>query len=188
MSELSSVCVFCGSKTGRDSRHTGAARQLGQRIAAEGCELVYGAGSIGLMGIIANSVSDAGGRVAGIIPQFLDEWEVGRRHSDEFVVTDSMHQRKQLMSERADAFIVLPGGLGTLDETFEIVTWKQLRLHDKPIVILNVAGYWDRFVTLVDGMVAEGFVAEKHRQLFTIVDQVDEVFPTIRKLVAEKET
>jgi len=183
MNDIRSVCVFCGSKPGADEAYAEAARQLGQRIAAEGCELIYGGGDVGLMGIVADGVSHAGGRVVGIIPQFLDDWEVGRRHSDEFHVTDSMHARKERMAERADAFVVLPGGLGTLDETFEIITWKQLRLHAKPIAILNVAGYWNHMTSLIDHMVEAGFVAAEHRNLYSVVDRVDDVFPELRRTI-----
>lgn len=180
---LKRVCVFCGSQSGADPGFAETATNLGRTIADEGCELVYGGGEIGLMGTIADAVSLAGGRVVAIIPQFLDDWEIGRRHSDEFVVTDGMHDRKAMMADRADAFIVLPGGLGTLDETFEIITWKQLRLHDKPIVVLNDGGYWSPLVALVDATVKAGFAAASHRRLFQVVDSVDEVFPVIRRAI-----
>jgi len=178
---LKRICVFCGSKSGLDSRYGNTATALGHAIAAADCDLVYGGGGIGLMGQVADAVADAGGKVIAIIPKFLDDFEVGRRNSDEFVVTGSMHERKALMADRADAFVVLPGGLGTLDETFEIITWRQLGLHDKPIIILNVEGYWSSFVELVDRMIAEGFVAEKHRELFEVVSDVDEVIPAIHR-------
>lgn len=183
--DLKAICVFCGSRNGSSHVYAEAARDLGDAIASAGCDLVYGAGGIGMMGVVADAVAGAGGRVVGIIPRFLDEWEVGRRHSDEFVVTGSMHERKLIMSERADAFVVLPGGLGTLDETFEIITWKQLRLHDKPIVIVNVEGYWNGFVDLVDSMIDQGFVDPRHRELFSVVDSVDAVIPKIRELIAK---
>lgn len=178
---LKAVCVFCGSKSGSDSRYAETAEALGRQIVKERCDLVYGGGSIGLMGIVADAVADAGGRVTAIIPKFLDDFEVGRRNSDEFIIVESMHERKAMMADRSDAFIVLPGGLGTLDETFEILTWKQLRLHAKPTVILNAGGYWTPFIDLVDSQIANGFVAEAHRDLFSVVETVDEVFPAIRE-------
>lgn len=185
MPDFTSVCVFCGSKPGDGEAYASAARDLGQRIAAEGCELVYGGGDVGLMGIVADAVSGAGGHVAGFIPRFLDEWEVGRRHSDEFHITDSMHERKERMADRADAFVVLPGGLGTLDETFEIITWKQLRLHTKPIVLLSVGGYWTHMTALIDHMIGAGFVSANHRALFSVVEHVDEVFPELRRTLGK---
>lgn len=176
-----SVCVFCGSKSGHDSAHADLADALGKGIVEAGGELVYGGGGIGLMGRVADAVTDAGGRVVAIIPKFLDDFEVGRRDSDEFIITESMHERKALMADRADAFVVLPGGLGTLDETFEIITWKQLGLHDKPIIILNEGGYWDGLIDLIDRTIAGGFVAEKHRDLFTVVDRHQDVIATIER-------
>lgn len=177
---LQRICVFCGSKAGTDSRNTDTARALGRAIVDAGCELVYGGGGIGMMGILADSVAEAGGRVIAIIPQFLDDWEVGRRQSDEFIITESMHERKAMMAEKADAFVVLAGGLGTLDETFEIITWKQLGLHDKPVIILNERQYWQGFIDLVDRMIGEGYVADKDRELFAVADSVDDVMPLIR--------
>ena len=177
------VCVFCGARPGRDSVFAETAAALGRRIAEEGWNLVYGGGEIGLMGTVADAVSDAGGRVSAIIPKFLDEHEVGRRHSDEFIVTESMHERKYKMAEQADAFVCLPGGLGTLDETFEILTWRQLGLHDKPIIIVNVGGYWSPLVAMIDSVIEKGFAKQDDRELFSVVDGVDQVFPEIDRLL-----
>ena len=176
MAAVTSVCVFCGSRTGNDSRYEEAARALGHEIAARGMRLVFGAGSIGLMGIVADAAAKAGGEVVGIIPEFLERLEVGRTESDQFIVTDSMHSRKQRMFEMSDAFISLPGGLGTLDETFEIITWRQLKLHDKPIVVWDVAGYWKPFAALVDATIENGFSAPENRTLFTLAETLDDVF------------
>ncbi|MEQ8666068.1 MAG: TIGR00730 family Rossman fold protein [Rhodospirillales bacterium] len=180
---LKMICVFCGARPGCDSVYGDAADALGRRIVEEGCGLVYGGGEIGLMGMVADAVSGAGGHVSAIIPRFLDEHEVGRRHSDEFIVTESMHERKFKMAELADAFVCLPGGLGTLDETFEILTWKQLGLHDKPIVVVNIAGYWSPLAAMVDSVIENGFAKAADRDLFSVVDGVDDVFPELRRML-----
>ncbi|NQV44373.1 MAG: TIGR00730 family Rossman fold protein [Rhodospirillales bacterium] len=179
MTSVMSVCVFCGSRTGNDSRYAEAARALGHEIASRGMRLVFGAGSIGLMGIVADAAAQAGGEVVGIIPEFLQRLEVGRTESDQFIVTDSMHSRKQRMFEMSDAFISLPGGLGTLDETFEIITWRQLKLHDKPIVVWDVAGYWKPFRALVDATIENGFSAPENRDLFTLAESLEDVFAAL---------
>jgi len=176
MSSISSVCVFCGSRTGNDSRYADAARALGREIGARGMRLIYGAGTIGLMGIVADAAAEAGGEVVGIIPQFLEKLEIGRTQSDEFIVTDSMHSRKQKMFEMSDAFISLPGGLGTLDETFEIITWRQLKLHDKPIILWDVDEYWGPFEVLVNATIKGGFSAPENRELFEMADSLDDIF------------
>lgn len=131
------------------------------------------------MGVVAQSVLDSGGQVTGIIPDFLDRAEVGKTDLTELIKTETMHDRKAIMAERSDGFVVLPGGLGTLDETFEILTWKQLQLHNKPIVLVNVEGYWDHFVHLVEHQVREGFVRERYLQFFRVVDTVEEVVPAL---------
>jgi hypothetical protein len=148
-------------------------------LAEAGIRLVYGGGAVGLMGVVAQSVLDSGGQVTGIIPDFLDRAEVGKTNLTELIKTETMHDRKAIMAERSDGFVVLPGGLGTLDETFEILTWKQLQLHNKPIVLVNVEGYWDHFVHLVEHQVREGFVRERYLQFFRIVDTVEEVVPAL---------
>lgn len=175
MASVKRLCVYCGSSDGVDSIYREAASRLGQILAAAGIELVYGGGRIGLMGLVANAALKAGGRVTGIIPAHLHDAEVGHHGVSELIVVGSMHERKQLMFEMSDAFAVLPGGLGTLDEAFEIITWKQLRLHDKPIVIVDVAGYWQKLRELIDHIIVSGFAAPRTRQLFRFVSGVDEV-------------
>ena len=170
-----SVAVFCGSKPGRDARHLATATSLGHGLAARGMQLVYGGGRIGLMGAVAEAVRGAGGDVIGIIPDFLMKLEVGDTRST-LEVTDSMHTRKRRMFDLADAFVTLAGGLGTLDETVEIITWKQLRLHDKPILILSENGAWDGLSAMIDDFVADGFAAADSAKLFTIVRSVEELF------------
>jgi len=134
------------------------------------------------MGMLADAVSNGGGEVIGIIPKFLDQLEVSRRDCTELIVTDSMHSRKQRMAEMADGFVILPGGLGTLDELFEIMTWRQLGLHDKPIVVVNIDGYWASLTSLLDDIVEENYARPEHRDLLRIVETVDDVLPAMAKM------
>jgi len=181
MTSIRSVCVYCGSSLGANTRHAEAARQLGAELAGRGIRLVYGGGRIGLMGQIADAVLAAGGEVIGVIPEHLQVAERGHRGVTELRVVASMHERKNLMFELSDAFIILPGGFGTLDEAFEMLTWRQLQMHDKPILFLNVDGYWDPLNELVDHFIREGFVRESGRRLFTVVTRVEDVIPTLRR-------
>jgi hypothetical protein len=148
-------------------------------LAQAGIELVYGGGRVGLMGLVADAVLASGGRVTGIIPRHLHEREVGHVGLSDLVVVDSMHERKRRMFEMSDAFAVLPGGLGTLDETLEIITWKQLALHDKPIVIVDVAGYWTTLFALIRHTVASGFASHDAPRLYDVVARVEELLPAL---------
>ncbi|MCP5150930.1 MAG: TIGR00730 family Rossman fold protein [Chromatiales bacterium] len=159
------ACVFCGSRLGADPAYAACASRLGALLAERGIRLVYGGGGVGLMDTVASATLAAGGEVTGVIPQFLERREVGKVGLTEMVVVDSMHERKRRMFERADGFVILPGGVGTLDEAFEIVSWRQLRLHDKPIVLLDVGGYWAPFVALLDGIIDGGFAPAETRDL-----------------------
>jgi uncharacterized protein (TIGR00730 family) len=179
MRQIKSVCVYCGSSSEVDPRHREAAARLGARLARHGVTLVYGGGRIGLMGLMADACLQGGGQVIGIIPEFLRSREVGHGAVTELVVVDNMHARKQAMFERSDGFVILPGGLGTLDEAFEVLTWKQLRLHDKPIVVVDVAGFWRPFTALIDHVIREGFAAPAMRQQFQLVDDVEAVLPAL---------
>jgi uncharacterized protein (TIGR00730 family) len=167
---LRAVALYCGSLTGRDPRYREAAETFGRTLAGRGLDLVYGGGSVGLMGIAANAALAAGGVVVGVIPQFLLDREVGHGGVTELVVVSSMHERKSIMAARADAFVALPGGVGTLEELFETWTWTLLGLHAKPCGVLNVAGYFDPLLAFLDRMVAEGFVAPEHRDLLQVDD------------------
>ena len=179
MTKISSLCVFCGSKTGADPAYEAAARRLGELMAERGITLVYGGGRIGLMGVVADAIMAGGGRVIGVIPEFLKDMEVGNDAVSEQIVTESMHERKTRMFELSDGFVVLPGGLGTLDETLEIVTWKQLRIHSKPVVVLNTGGYWSALADLVRSTIDGGFAHPAVEELFTMVDEPDDVFEAL---------
>jgi uncharacterized protein (TIGR00730 family) len=165
VTNLQSICVFCGSSRGARPEYLEAAQAMGRAIAQRGLTLVYGAGNIGLMGALADAALAEGGRVVGVIPQSLVEWEVAHEGLTERYIVGSMHERKAMMADRADAFIALPGGLGTFEELFEILTWAQLGLHRKPFGLLNVAGYFDALLALLDNAVAERFLRPEHRGL-----------------------
>ncbi len=162
------VCVFCGANTGIDPAHREAAIALGRRLAARGQELVYGGGQVGLMGVLADAVLGAGGRAIGVLPEILATKELAHPGLTEMRIVPGMHARKALMMELTDAFVALPGGFGTFDELFEAITWAQLGIHAKPIGVLDVAGYFDPFVRLVDGGIAAGFIRPEHRGLLVV--------------------
>lgn len=187
MTEITSLCVFCGSKTGQDPAHQLAARRLGEIMAERNVKLIFGGGRIGLMGVVAEAVLDGGGEAIGVIPEFLKDLEVGDDSVTEQIVTGSMHERKNKMFELSDGFVVLPGGLGTLDEALEIITWKQLRLHSKPIVVLNTGGYWSVFGDLVRRAIDGGFAHPAVEELFTMVDGADDVFKALAEAPEPKE-
>lgn len=181
MEPISSLCVYCGSAVGADPVYRDSAVRLGRIMAENRIRLVYGGGRVGLMGVVADSVIAHGGTAVGVIPEFLETREVGHRGVSELQIVDSMHSRKNLMFEQSDAFAVLPGGFGTLDEAFEIITWRQLQLHDKPIVLINVADYWRPLLDLADHVIRQGLARPECRDLFTVVSDVDEVLAAIRR-------
>ncbi|WP_025899159.1 TIGR00730 family Rossman fold protein [Sneathiella glossodoripedis] len=180
MTNITSLCVYCGSKMPADKAFAEAARELGLELGRNNIQLVYGGGHVGLMGITADATLEAGGQVIGIIPGHLHDIEVSHENLTELHVVDSMHTRKMMMFDRSDAFVVLPGGLGTLDETFEMITWRQLKLHDKPIILVDYKGYWTPFLQLIDHMIEAGFVEPAAKEYFTVVQQLDEVLPTLK--------
>ena len=170
---MKKLCVFTGAATGSDPRFADAAHQLGQILASRNLGLVYGGGKSGLMGKIADAVITADGHITGIIPKFLDNVEIAHRGLNNLHVIDTMHERKNMMYEIADGFIIMPGGLGTLDETMEIITWRQLGLHRKPIIIANLHGYWDHMLLLFQNIIDEGFMHHGHTGHFEYVDDMD---------------
>ncbi|MBL8832716.1 MAG: TIGR00730 family Rossman fold protein [Rhodospirillales bacterium] len=180
MTKLNSVCVYCGSSNDGNPSHRTDANRFGGQLAAAGIALVYGGGRVGLMGAVADGAIAGGGTVVGIIPEHLMRAEVGHGQVTELHVVPSMHVRKEMMFARSDAFVILPGGPGTLDEMFEILTWRQLGLHDKPLVIVNLAGYWDGLIALIDGIIAAKYARPSFRAFYTVVDSIDAVLPALR--------
>lgn len=176
-----SVCVYCGSRDGADPAFAADAEAVGRMLAGNGWRLVYGAGDVGLMGRVARSAQAAGGETFGVIPVHLFEREVGKRDLTTFVVTETMHERKKVMFMNAEAIVLLPGGAGSMDELFEVLTWAQLGLHRKPIVILNTAGYWDPLVALIDRIVETGFADASLKAFLTVVPDVAALETALRR-------
>lgn len=166
-----SVCVYCGSRPGNDPAYMADAERLGTGLALAGVRLVYGAGDVGLMGAVARAAQTAGGDTFGVIPKHLVEWEVGKTDLTTYVVTETMHERKKVMFINCDAVVVLPGGAGSLDELFEVLTWRQLGLHEKPVFLVNTKGYWDPLLALLDHVVSSGFA---DATLLRYVEAVDD--------------
>ena len=182
---IRNICVYCGSNTGSNPAYAAAARQLGQTMAKERIGLVYGAGGLGLMGELARSVLAHGGRVTGIIPAFLSKKERMLRDADELIVVDDMHQRKKLMFDKSDAFVALPGGIGTLEELVEQLTWAQLGRHTKPIVLVNINGFWEPLLALLRHMNEEAFIRADMDVRFLTVARAEDVVPAILAAAAQ---
>jgi len=178
----SSICVFCGSRFGADPDIREMAAKLGELLAGEKMTLVYGGGGVGLMGVMANAALGAGGKVVGVIPTFLLKREAGHPALTQTVVVDTMHQRKLEMFERSEAIVVLPGGIGTLEEFFEVLSWRTLGLHTKPIVILDKGGYWQPLADLLRSCVEGGFAAPAHLDHVAFIDELDQLLPTLRAM------
>ena len=179
MSNIQRLCVYCGSSGAVDRQYREAATELGARLAAAGIGLVFGGGRVGLMGLLADAALAGGGEVIGIIPSRLRDAELAHRGATELVVVESMHERKRLMAEKADAFAILPGGIGTLDEMFEILSWKQLGLHGKPILLADIGGYWTPLRALLDDIVKKGFARPETRELLRVVPTVAALMATL---------
>jgi hypothetical protein len=180
-----SVCVFCASSNGVNPIFLEAAKALGQAIAEHSWGLIYGGAHVGLMGAMADAALARGGRVTGVIPRALVEREIAFRGLTQLIEVDTMHERKAEMARRADAFLVLPGGLGTLDEMCEILTWKLLGIHEKPLVLINIAGYWDAFLSMLDRAVDAGFLRSAHRALSLVASDADAACEMVARLWAE---
>ena len=177
--EETNICVYCGSGLGLNPAYAAAARALGEALAKNDIGLVYGGGSLGLMGEVARATLDGGGRVIGIIPGFLIEKERMMRDVDELIVTEDMHERKRMMFERSDAFVALPGGVGTLEELVEQLTWVQLGRHSKPVIVANVEKFWDPFLSLLAHMKADTFIRPGLDLSFTVVDDAAKIVPAV---------
>jgi uncharacterized protein (TIGR00730 family) len=180
--KIRNICVYCGSGSGKNPLFAKAARTLGEAMAANGISLVYGGGGNGLMGEVARAVRASGGKVTGIIPQALVARENPYTEIDEYILVDNLHQRKMLMFERSDAFVALPGGLGTLEELVEQLTWVQLAFHDKPVILANVAHYWDKLLQLFDQMRGEQFIRDGLQARYSVVEKAEEIVPLLTRL------
>jgi len=184
MSLLRSVCVFCGSRPGLRPAYVQAARSFGTAIATEGWRLVYGAGDVGLMGEVARAAQSAGAATMGVIPTHLMTRERGKRDLSQLVITEDMHERKKVMFMNSDAIVVLPGGAGSLDEFFEVLTWRQIGLHRKPIFLLDTEGYWQPLTALTRHVIDEGFAEETMQDYFTTVADVPSLVLRLREALA----
>jgi uncharacterized protein (TIGR00730 family) len=186
MTNIRSVCVYCGSSNEAKASHRTDAYRFGGHLASAGIDLVYGGGRVGLMGAVADGAIAGGGHVVGIIPEHLMKAEVGHGQVTELHVVGSMHVRKEMMFTRSDAFVVLPGGAGTLDEMFEILTWRQLGLHDKPLVLVNLDGYWNGLISMIDGIISARYARPSFRTYFEVVDGIDAIIPALRAAPASR--
>ena len=193
---MKSVCVFCGSSPGGDPRYAEAARELGHYLAERDIQLVYGGGRVGLMGILADAVLTGGGRALGVIPRSLWDREIGHTGLTDLRIVETMHERKALMAANADAFIALPGGIGTLEEFFEVWTWGLLGLHEKPYGLYDVAGYYRPLASVIDHMIDQGFLQERFREMVVVADSLEPLFsglaaftpPEVQKWVDLRQT
>lgn len=182
MPKLAALCVFCGSSMGLRPAYAEAAAELGALLAREGIQLVYGGGNVGLMGVVAKSCMESGGEVIGIIPRALFKKEHGNQAITRLEVVSSMHERKSRMSELSDGFVALPGGIGTFEELLEVLTWSQLGIHRKPVAVINVGGYFNPLLALLDNALDEGFLGAEHRGLLLVSDRLGDLVSNLRKL------
>lgn len=179
MEKERAICVYCGAQNKVASHYLEAAHSFGKLLAESKITLVYGGGNCGMMGATANSVLEHGGKVVGVFPQELKGMEAEHQNLTEIYIVSGMHERKKLMFDRADGFVVLPGGFGTLDETFEMITWRQLGFHDKPIIIYNHRGYWDHWVGLSKHIIEEGFAPAMTKDCYEVVPNLEDIVPAI---------
>lgn len=173
---MKSICVFCGAQNAVPKEHLAMAHQLGVDMARAGKQLVYGGGDCGLMGAVANGCLEAGGRAIGVFPRSLGRIEVEHKGLTTMHMVDSMHERKQKMYDEAETFVILPGGFGTLDEMFEVITWRQIKIHEKSVIIFNHDGYWDHLITLMENIIESGFARPINRTFYTVVNTKDELY------------
>ena len=185
---MKKVCVFTGAASGINTLYKEAAYQMGHMLGSRGLGLVYGGGKLGLMGAVADGILAANGRVTGIIPKFLDNVEVAHKGVTDLHIIDTMHERKAMMYDAADAFIILPGGLGTLDEAMEIITWRQLGLHQKPIIIVNLNGYWNSMLIMFQNIIDQGFMHHGHTGHFDQVDDLDSLMDKLDFIFEREDT
>ena len=185
MAELKSICVYCGSSRGENPAYFHAATELGRLMAESGIRLVYGGGSVGLMGAVARAVLANGGEVTGVIPEFLSTREIMLEEVTDLIITADMHERKRLMFEKAEAFVALPGGVGTLEEVIEMMTWAQLGRHKKPVLLANIGGFWNPLVDLLTHMRAEAFIRAPYNVTHLVAEHVEDIIPHLTEAVRE---
>jgi uncharacterized protein (TIGR00730 family) len=186
MNTIRSICVYCGSSPGNDPSFAASATAFGKILGQSRVSLVYGGGSRGIMGAISKSVHEHGGRVIGVIPEFLRVRELAYTKADEMVVTRDMHERKQIMFERADAFVALPGGIGTLEELVEQLTWTQLGRHKKPVLLANIKGFWEPLIELLDHMRSLGFIHSDLNFEYLVANRIEDILPTLHRAVERR--
>lgn len=186
-SRIQSVCVFCGAQNAAPKVHLDMAHEFGGDLAKNGKQLVYGGGDCGLMGAVANGALESAGRVIGVFPRSLGRIEVEHRGLSEMHFVDTMHERKQIMYDNADTFVVLPGGFGTLDEMFEVITWRQIKIHEKFVIIYNHEGYWDHLIQLMDHMIDQRFARPETRDFYTVVNTKEELYALLEMRVGAKQ-
>lgn len=180
MTDLTSVCVFCGASNNVPKHFLDIGADFGKILASEGVRLVYGGGDCGVMGAVANATMGSGGQVTGVFPVSLRNIENEHQSLSEIIIVNTMHERKMSMFERSDAFVVFPGGFGTMDEMFEIITWHQLRLHEKPVVIFNYKGYWDPLIALMENIMGQGFAKREVAGFYQVVTEVEDILKVLR--------
>ena len=181
-----SVCVYCGARFGNDPAYAADAEYLGARLAENGWRLVYGAGDVGLMGTVARAAQSAGAATFGVIPKHLVDWEVGKTDLTQYIVTETMHERKKVMFMNSDAVVLLPGGAGSLDELFEVLTWRQLGLHEKPVILVNTNGYWDKLICLLKHVVDEGFADASLLDYYTVAPDAKAAVTDLRRAFSRR--
>ncbi|MES2519529.1 MAG: TIGR00730 family Rossman fold protein [Bacteroidota bacterium] len=184
---MKNILIYCGSSAGHNEIYKKTATQVGETLAKQGLSLVYGGGSVGLMGTVADAILANGGEAIGVIPSFMEPWEVQHKGLTECIVTETMHTRKQIMAEKSDAVIALPGGWGTLDELFEILTWRQLGLHKMPIGVLNTNGFYDDLLKMLEKMVSEGFLKDANLKFLIIDDNIESLLEKLKNDSSEGE-
>ncbi len=178
---IKSICIYCGSRLGVSIEYAHSAKILGETIARNNLKLVYGGGNIGIMGVLAESCRKNNGRILGVMPHILTKKEQGKENISNYIITEDMHERKKVMYMNSDMIIALPGGIGTLEELFEMITWKQLGLHDKPIYLLNILGYWDNLIHSFNQIIKDGFIEKEATNYFKICESVDAIFFDLKK-------
>ena len=181
---MANLCVFCGSRVGALPIYSTAAEHLGRLLGAREHTLVYGGGRVGLMGVVAETCLSAGGSVIGVLPRLLSAAEIAFAEATELILVETMHERKALMASKADMFVALPGGFGTCDELFEILTWQQLRIHDSPVALLNVGGFFDTLLKWIDEMVVAGFLKPEYRSMLHVCDTAEQVIDLLEAVAA----